>query len=361
MTTELAVPATGRDAGVPWHFGDPLREQRQLTTGAGIVDRSNRDVLTVPGEDRLGWLHSICSQHLTALADGDSTEALVLSPHGHVEQHWQVTELDGTVWLDTEPGAAAEVLGYLDKMRFLKRVDPGDVSADWAVLSLVGPATPTVLSVAGLPAPEPAGRATGLAGGGFVRRMAWPGADAADLIVPRSTAAAVIETLVSAGAGRAGLWAFEALRVAARRPRLGHETDHRTIPHEVEWIGSAVHLDKGCYRGQETVAKVHNLGHPPRRLAMLHLDGSDGVLPEAGDEVLLGDAAVGRVTAAALHHELGPIALAVLKRSADPVAELTVTTADGARLAAAQQVIVPPDAGAEANVPRLPRVGATRR
>src|SRR4051812_9142894 len=182
MSTDLdrAVAGTGRDAAVPWHYGDPLREQRRLATGAGVVDRSHRDVLVVPGEDRLGWLHTICSQHVSALADGDSTEALVLSPHGHVEQHWQVSELDGAVWIDTEPGAAAEVLGYLRKMQFLKRVDPADVSTEWAVLSLVGPATGTVLAVAGLPVPDVAGRAAPIAGGGFVRRMPWPGADAAD-------------------------------------------------------------------------------------------------------------------------------------------------------------------------------------
>src|SRR3954467_562732 len=145
MTTDLAVPAVGRDAGVPWHFGDPLREQRRLATSAGVVDRRHRDVLVVPGDDRLGWLHSITSQHLTDLTDGDATEALVLSPHGHVEQHWQVTELDGTVWIDTEPDTAATVLDYLQKMRFLKRVEPADVSTEWAVLSLVGPATPTIL------------------------------------------------------------------------------------------------------------------------------------------------------------------------------------------------------------------------
>src|SRR3954468_24373412 len=133
MTSDLAVPAVGRDAGVPWHYGDPLREQRQLATGAGGVDRRNRDVLVVPGEDRLSWLHSICSQHVSALADGDATEALVLSPHGHVEQHWQVTELGGTTWLDTEPGAGVEALAYLQKMRFMKRVEPADVSADWAM------------------------------------------------------------------------------------------------------------------------------------------------------------------------------------------------------------------------------------
>jgi folate-binding protein YgfZ len=315
MTTELAVPATGRDAGVSWHYGDPLREQRVLSTGAGVIDRSNRDVLVVPGEDRLGWLHSICSQHLTALADGDSTEALVLSPHGHVEQHWQVTELAGTVWLDTEPGAAPAVLDYLRKMQFLKRVEPADVSADWAVLSLVGPATATVLALARLPIPEPAGRATALPDGGFVRRMAWPGADAADLVVPRDRAQSVVEALVSVGAARAGLWAFEALRVEARRPRLGFETDHRTIPHEVEWIGTAVHLDKGCYRGQETVARVQNLGRPPRRLALVHFGGESDTLPGPGSAVEVDGRTVGFLGTAVHHHELGPIGLAVVKRA----------------------------------------------
>jgi tRNA-modifying protein YgfZ len=314
MTTELAVPAIGRDAGVPWHFGDPLREQRQLATGAGVVDRRTRDVLVVPGEDRLGWLHSICSQHVSALADGDATEALVLSPHGHVEQHWQFTELGGQVWLDTEPGGAADALGYLTKMQFLKRVAPADVSGEWAVLSVVGPATATVLEVAGLPVPDAAGRAVPLPDGGFVRRMPWPAADAADLLVPGTRADEIVELLVRAGAGRSGLWAFEALRVEARRPRLGLETDHRTIPHEVGWIGPAVHLDKGCYRGQETVARVQNLGKPPRRLVLLHLSGESDELPEPGTAIQLDGRTVGFLGTALHHYELGPVALAVVKR-----------------------------------------------
>ena len=172
-----------------------------------------------------------------------------------------------------------------------------------------------------------------------------------------------------AGLPAAGTLALEALRIAAWRPRAATELDATTIPHELDWLRSAVHLSKGCYRGQETVAKVHNLGHPPRRLVLLHLDGSDAVLPAPGDSVKLGgatDAApdappVGRVTASALHFELGPIALAVIKRSADPAAELRVVTADGVELAAAQEVIVPTDAGAEADVPRIPRLGAVRR
>lgn len=323
MTAEPLETAPSVDAAVPWHLGDPLREQRVLATGAGVVDRSHRDVLAVPGEDRLGWLHSICSQHVAALADGDSTEALVLSPHGHVEQHWQVTELGGTVWIDTEPGAAPTVLGYLEKMRFLKRVEPADVSADWAVVSLVGPATGDVLTAAGLPVPE-VGHAVALPEGGFVRRMPWPGAAAADLLVPRERAAATRAALAAAGAEPVGLWAFEALRVEARRPRLGFETDHRTIPHEVGWIGPAVHLDKGCYRGQETVARVQNLGRPPRRLVLLHLAGENDELPPAGTPVELGGRAVGFLGTALHHWELGPIALAVVKRSLPSDAELTV-------------------------------------
>jgi folate-binding protein YgfZ len=318
-----SVTSVGVDAGVPWHFGDPLREQRLLNERAGVVDRSNRDVVQVGGPERLAWLHSICSQHLTNLVDGDATDALVLSPHGHVEQHWQLVELGGTVWIDTEPGAGATVLEYLQKMRFLKRVEPAGVSTDWAVLSLVGPETATVLAAAGLPVPTH-GHAEALDGGGFVRRMSWPSADAADLIVPRALASAFLERLHAAGAPAAGTWAYDALRVEARRPRVGFETDHRTIPHEIGFIGGAVHLDKGCYRGQETVARVHNLGRPPRRLVLMHLGGESDELPDPGTAVELAGRTVGFVGTAVHHYELGPVALAVIKRSLTDDSALTV-------------------------------------
>ena len=315
-----AVSAEGRDAGIAWHHGDPLREQRMLARGAGVVDRSNRGVLVVPGVDRLSWLHSITSQHLTELADGDSTQSLVLSPHGHVEQHWSVTELDGTVWIDVEPGNTADVLAYLTKMVFMRRVEPADVSADWAVLTVQGPRTDTVLTAADLPVPE---RATALPGGGFVRRSPTV-EDAVDLIVPRPERDRVFAALVAAGATAVGSWAFDALRVEARRPRFGFETDHRTIPHEVGWIGTAVHLNKGCYRGQETVARVHNLGRPPRRLVLLHLAGESDTLPEPGTPVELDGRTVGFLGTAVHHYDLGPIALAVIKRNVPGDAVLTV-------------------------------------
>lgn len=317
-TSEQAVYGTGRDAAVPWHYGDPLREQRVADTGAAVVDRGHRDVLAVSGPDRLGWLHSIVSQHVSGLADGESAETLVLSPNGHVEAHWQLTELDGTVWIDTEPGDGAASLAYLNKMIFMKRVEPRDATAEYAVLTVLGPDAHTALAAAGLPVP--ADHATALEGGGFVRRH-----DAElDLVVPRDRTSAVFAALAAAGAAPVGLWAYEALRVARRVPRAGAETDHRTIPHEVGWIGQAVHLNKGCYRGQETVARVHNLGKPPRRLVLLHLAGESDELPESQTPIELGGRTVGFLGTAVHHYELGPIALAVVKRTIPDKAELVI-------------------------------------
>ena len=324
------MPAEGRDAGVAQHHGDPVREQRALATAAGWVDRSHRGVVAVPGADRLSWLHSITSQHLSGLADGAGTEGLVLSPHGHVEHHFVVAETGGTTWLDVEPGTAGDLLAYLDSMRFLLRVEPRDATAERAVLSLVGPRTAEVLTAAGLPAPREPYGVVPLFGGGFVRRMPWPGADAADLLVPRAGLASAAERLTAAGAAPAGTWAYEALRVEARRPRLGGETDHRTIPHEVGWIGTAVHLDKGCYRGQETVARVQNLGRPPRRLVLLHLSGETDELPPAGTPLVLDGRTVGFLGTAVHHHELGPVALAVVKRTVGDDAVLDAAGAPAA-------------------------------
>ena len=326
VSLPAAVAAVGIDSGIAWHYGDPMREQRILETAAGVIDRSNRPVLAISGPDRLPWLHSICSQHVSNLADGESTEALVLSPHGHVEQHWQLTERDDTVWLDVEPGMADDALDYLEKMRFLKRVEPSEISDEWAVIGLVGPAADAVLVAAGHTPPTTRAIAA-LPAGGFARRTPWGDVE---LVVPRARLADEITGLVAAGAAPAGLWAYDAKRVEARRPRLRFETDHRTIPHEVGWIDTAVHLDKGCYRGQETVARVQNLGRPPRRLVLVHLAGESDVLPDVGTSVELAGRSVGFLGTAVQHYELGPVALAVIKRSIPDDAELTVAGSSAA-------------------------------
>jgi tRNA-modifying protein YgfZ len=308
------------------HYGDPLREQRLLAEGAGVVDRSDRDVLAIPGADRLSWLHSITSQHLDRLPDGSGSEALVLSPHGHVEHHLVLADLGGTTWADVEPGTGAGVQAFLERMRFMLRVEPALVTEQWAVISLVGPKGTEILTAAGLPDPSAPYEARSL-DSGFVRRMPpiGDGAPVVDLLVPRAELDAVAARLEAAGAGLAGFAAYEALRVEARRPRLGVDTDHRTIPNELPWLRTAVHLDKGCYRGQETVARVHNLGRPPRRLVLLHLDGVSEVLAEPGTPVLAGTREVGRVGSVVRHYELGVIALALVKQSVQADAALTVT------------------------------------
>jgi folate-binding protein YgfZ len=285
-----AVPAEPPDNAVAGHYGDLFHEQRALAAGEGFVDLSHRGVVTVTGPDRLSWLHSLTTQHLSALRPGESTEALILSPHGHVEHHLRLVDDGETTWMSVEPGTAEALRTFLDSMRFLLRVEVADRSAEWAVVW-----RPAGAPVEGLAWASPAW-------GEFAGREVYVGRDT------------LVEYAESAGPP-AGIWAYEALRVAARVPRLGFETDHRTIPHEVGWIDRAVHLDKGCYRGQETVARVHNLGRPPRRLVFLHLDGTEEELPPHGAPVEYEGRQVGFVTSSARHYELGPIALALVKRN----------------------------------------------
>lgn len=323
--SSVLVP-TGPDTGAVWHHGDPLGEQRTAAHDVVVVDRSRRAVLALSGKDRLSWLHTISSQHVSDLTDGVVVENLSLDGQGRVEDHWLQTDIDGVTYLDTESWRGEPLLAFLRKMVFWADVvvEP----ADLAVLSLVGPRAVAVCEAVGVVAPPRPGTAAALnkmaltktaltkgpATGGFVRTLA---PSEIDLVVPRDAAADVTAGLVAAGARPAGTWAYDAHRVVALRPRLGVDTDDRTIPHEVGWIGGpgegAVHLDKGCYRGQETVARVHNLGKPPRMLVLLHLDGS-GERPATGDPVLAGGRAVGRLGTVVDHVDLGPVALALVKR-----------------------------------------------
>ena len=299
-----AVAGDGPDAGVAAHYGSLYGEQSVLERGEGFVDLSHRDVIRVSGPDRLTWLHSLTTQHLLDLPPRVWTGVLVLSPQGHVE-HACYGYDDGEAFLaHTEPGQAAALVAFLDRMRFMMRVEVAEVSDELAV---------TWRPRAGADEPY-----------------------AAYELVPREQ----LTTYAEAAGPACGLWAFEALRIARGEPRLGLDTDHRTIPNEAGWIGPAVHLDKGCYRGQETVARVHTLGRPPRRLTLLHLDGSMNQLPAVGADVRAGDKVVGFVGTSARHHELGPIALAMIKRNVSLDEQLE---ADG--LPAAQEVLVDPEVG----------------
>ncbi len=338
LNIEGAVEADWPDEGVAAHYGDPMREQRAMTEGQVLVDRSNRGIVTVTGPDRLSWLHSLTSQHLERLAPGASAEALILSPQGHLEHHLTLTDDGSAVWAHVEPGTAPALVEYLNSMRFMLRVEVTDLTSDFAVQTLAGP----LGGDGGTGSPPVRGGVTGGVVPPGVAELAQAvtiGPFGRDVIVQRD-AVGKLDMAV------AGMWAFEAVRIAGRVARPGLDTDHKTLPHEVGMIETAVHLNKGCYRGQETVARIHNLGHPPRRLVFLHLDGSVDRLPAHGAPVTLADGTqVGFVGSAARHFELGPIGLGLIKRSVPVDATLL---ADG--VAAAQEVIVPPDAGANVRV-----------
>jgi len=301
-----AVEADAPDHGVAAHYGAIGAEQKRFIAGKAFVDLSHRDVFTVSGPDRLTWLHSLTTQFLEGLAPHKQTEVLILTPQGRIEHAFVGYDDGETFWAHTEPGAAAAVIEFLNKMKFMMRAEVALVSAEWAVIGVN-------LATSDTESPKL----------GYQLR-------------PRST----LQDLPTELGDPVGIWAWEALRIESGHARIGLDTDDKAIPNEIDWIESAVHLNKGCYRGQETVARVHTLGKPPRRLVMLHLDGYAERLPGHGSDLELDGKRVGFVGSSARHHELGPIALALVKRNVDPEATLM---ADG--VSAAQQLIVDPDVG----------------
>lgn len=289
----------GPDAGAVWHYGDPYREQKELVAGRAGVDFSHRPVFTITGRDRLTWLNDITTQALLDLPPGTPTVAYILNAQGHLQHVFGAVDDGQTLWCHTEPGHAEPLLDWLRKMVFAARVEIAE-APDHAV------------------AIPPAG---------------------APVVVPRDDLDAVL------GEVRAGSWATEALRIASGTPRIFLDTDERTIPNELanpadEYLGPAVHLSKGCYPGQEAVARTYNMGRPPRRLTLLHLDGTANELPAVGADVLADGRPVGRMGTSERHYELGPIGLALLKRTLPPDAPLEV-----GGIAAAQELLVDPEAG----------------
>jgi folate-binding protein YgfZ len=361
-----AVEAQWPDEGVAAHYGDPMREQRVMSEQRSLVDRANRGVIKITGKDRLSWLHSLTSQHLERLAPGSTVQSLVLDPQGRLEHHLTLTD-DGTAtWIHVEPHTSKALVDYLNSMRFMLRVEVEDLSGVLVVATIAGPLGGGEWG--GWPPHArggPGGQGEWGAGAPHAGSLSpqgdtAPAASPSATLIPDVGAEAVmqgpfgIDLIVGPDAtGKlaatfpvAGMWAFEAARIAAHVPRPGLDTDYKTVPHEVGLIETAVHLNKGCYRGQETVARIHNVGHPPRRLVLLHLDGSVDRLPAHGSPITLADdTIVGSVGSAARHYELGPIGLGLIKRTVPVAATLL---ADG--VAAAQEVIVSPDAGANVKV-----------
>ena len=279
---------SGPDKGAIWHFGEPNQEQKALVAGTSWADLSHRGVISISGKDRLTWLHALTTQHLEKLEAGKWVDALILDAQGHVIDQLFLVDDGSTTWLHTENSRTNEILDYLNKMKFMLEVDVKDQSNDYAVLRAPGKSD----------------------------QLGGPYA-----LVPRDEVKETTDAF-SKSHTQVGMWALEAERVAQGRARLLFETDHKSIPNQLGFINKAVHMNKGCYRGQETVAKVFNLGQPPRKLVTLHLDGSMVAMPEHGAKIFLEEKEVGFIGTVARHFELGPIALAVIKRSIPDEANL---------------------------------------
>ena len=275
---------SGPDRGATLHFGDPVKEQKALAAGTAWADLSHLEIVAVKGVDRLRWLHDLTTQHLETFSGG-WTNGLILDHLGHIEHQFLIFDDGETAWLIVDVDRAAPLIEYLNKMRFTMRVEVRDASLEKSLIRIPG--------------------TTDDLGGPFQ-------------LVDRS---AIPEF---PGATQVGVWALEAERVEAMRPRIGLETDHKSIPNEIGVLNKSVHLNKGCYRGQETVAKVNNLGQPPRKLVLLHLDGSDVDLPAIGADIERDGIKVGFIGTVARHYELGNIALGIVKRSVEADSALTV-------------------------------------
>lgn len=300
----------GLDKGLIWHFGNPLREQRDLLAGDGVVALGNgvgnRTVIELTGPARCSWLSNLSTGTFT---EGQQSRALILDGNGHVMHRLHAVDDGETtfVWADQ----CDSLLEFLNRMKFWTKAEIAQSALEAFWVGSNAPAEGPEIDY-------------GIECGRIV--LASPDAYEAS----------------------AGVWAFEALRIAAGLPRVGVDTDAKTIPNELGLYATV--LDKGCYPGQETVARVNNVGRPPRRMIRLLIDGSENRLPELGAPICLRDdeKPIGFVGASAQHWELGPIALGLIKRSTPVDAQLTV---DG--IAATQEVLVDPEIGIHFKAPKL--------
>lgn len=314
IPNQVRAPESFIDQNVAWHYGDPLREQKYLTQFETSVDISNRGVIKITGKDRKTFLHSLTSQHIEKLKVKDSTVSLLLSPNGHIEHELHVINNPEEIYLIVENLSLNSIIEFLQKMIFLSQVEITDVTNELATvfeskreIDEKYPTWLTPLNYLGEQIKD-AGTSAGGDPNKYVPKRSGK-FSGREILIPRNE----LENYLLKAKYLAGTWALEALRIAAGVPRIIIDADHRTIPHEIGLIGNAVHLEKGCYKGQETIARVHNLGKPPRKLVLLHLDGSVNRLPKPNSPVIVDGQEVGFVGSSAQHFELGPIALAIVK------------------------------------------------
>ena len=330
LAGQVRPPESFVDQDVAWHYGDPLREQKNLVQALGAVDISNRGVIKITGSDNKTFLHALTSQHIERMNHQDSCVTLLLTPNGHIEHELHVINNEKEIYLIVEKSSLVPVLEFFKKMVFMSQVEIVDETDNLATVFEpvrqvhdLFPTWLTPLNYTGEPISD-AGQSAGGDPNKYVPQR--PGIfQGREILIPRNE----LENYLKLKAPLAGTWALEAIRIAAGVVRIIVDADHKTIPHEIGLIGNAVHLEKGCYRGQETVARVHNLGRPPRKLVLIHLDGSPNRLPKPKSPIIVDGNEVGVIGSSAQHYELGPIALGIVKAKTEVLLNVAVDDIPG--------------------------------
>jgi tRNA-modifying protein YgfZ len=291
-------------------------QYRQLREECGLLDRSERGKLAVVGPDAAEYLQGQLTSDVEGLEPGDGQYAALLDRKGHMQADMRVLRPSAEeIWLDTEPGALARVLRHLTMYSIGREVEVVDATAERAILSLIGPRSVEIAGCAALP--EDSCETTKVGG---VECLAVGTDGGIDLIAATAGRGRLIEALLAAGAVAVSAEAAEILRIEAGTPRYGAEMGAETMPAEAGIVERAVSFTKGCYIGQETVARLHYKGRPNRHLRGLKLSAP----AQPGTPLWLGEKEVGRLGGAVVSPALGPIGLAILRREAEPGAELAV-------------------------------------
>jgi tRNA-modifying protein YgfZ len=290
-------------------------QYRQLREECGLLERP-RGFVDVLGADAAEYLQGQLTNDVEALATGEGQYAALLDRKGHMQADLRVLRVaDDALLLDTEPETVAAVLRHLTMYSIGRDVTVTDAGTERAQISLIGPRAAEIAATP--PLPEFATEPTQVAG---VDALAVGTRDGIDLLFPAAERERVLGALTGAGAVEVSAEAAEILRVEAGVPRFGAEMDAGTMPAEAGIVEDAVSFTKGCYIGQETVARLHYKGRPNRHLRGLRLSGAAA----PGAALRLGEKEVGTLGGSVVSPALGPIGLAIVRREAEPGTELAV-------------------------------------
>jgi folate-binding protein YgfZ len=299
---------------------DFLADYQALQDGAGLVDFGDRTLIEIAGDDRAKFLHNLCTNEIRKLAPGAGCEAFLTNVQGKIVAHVLVFSGPDSLVLETVPGQAEKILAHLDRYLIREKVELSNRSLDWSEWLLAGPKSePLLTGLTGEPCPQPLWQSqkTQIAGHEvLVRRVDLAGPVGFLLDCRRPDAETLGQMIARAGARRTGPQAFESRRIEAGFPSYGTDISDKNLPQELARDARAISFTKGCYLGQETVARIDALGHVNQTLVGVRFENGATVSPDV--ELTVAGAAAGRVTSAAYSPLLqAPLALAYVRRGSN--------------------------------------------